>query len=130
MHWPHGTTITHFMNQHCRRLIDPSSPYAEQPKGEQRKHERDVVEPEDAAQHPHLVLVPRRVSEHELDQEAPPDHRLPVAEQLERVLAVVLPEPALPDPAERDAVQPVLHAQIAATYQKKKGHHIFFLSFE
>jgi hypothetical protein len=78
------------------------------PEADQREEERDVVKAVDAPEHADLALVPQRVPEHELDEEAPLEHRLLVAEHLERVLAVVLPEPAVPDAAERGAVQAVL----------------------
>lgn len=57
-----------------------------------------------------LALVPGRVSEHEFNEQAPLEHSLLVAEHLKRVLAVVLPEAAVPDATKRDAVQAILQA--------------------
>ena len=82
------------------------------PEADQREEERDVVEAVDVPEHADLALVPRRVPEQELDEEAPLEHRLLVAEHLERVLAVVLPEPAVPDATERDAVHAVLQPNV------------------
>jgi hypothetical protein len=58
-----------------------------------------------------VVVIPRRVPERELDEEAPLEHRLPTAKHLERVLDMVLPEPARSHAAERDAVQTILQAK-------------------
>jgi hypothetical protein len=83
------------------------------PQAEQSKEERDIVETEDVPEHANLavVVVPWRVPEHELDEEAPLEHRLLVAEHLERVLAMVLSEPARPHAAEGDAVQAILQGK-------------------
>jgi hypothetical protein len=61
-----------------------------------------------------LVLVPWRVPQRELDEVAPLHDRLLVAEHLERVLAVVLPEPARPHAAERERVDRVLQTATRA----------------
>ena len=75
---------------------------------EEGEDEPDVAVAVEVAHHGDLLLVPGRVPEHGLHEEASLQHRLLVAEHLEGVLAVVLPEPALPDAAERQRVDPVL----------------------
>jgi hypothetical protein len=95
------------------RLFTHSPPSASSPEADEREEERDVVEAVDAPEHSDLGLVPRRVAEHELDEEAPLEHRLLVAEHVKRVLAVVLAEPAVPHATERDAVQAILEQNIS-----------------
>lgn len=94
------------------RLFTHSPPSASSPEADEREEERDVVEAVDAPEHSDLGLVPRRVAEHELDEEAPLEHRLLVAEHVKRVLAVVLAEPAVPHATERDAVQAILEQNV------------------
>jgi hypothetical protein len=79
------------------------------PEAEEGEHEREVVEAVEVAHEGDLALVPGRVPERQLQEVAPLHDRLLVAEHLERVPAVVLPEPALPDAAEREPVDRVLH---------------------
>lgn len=92
---------------------------------EQREEQRHIVVAEDMPQHPELAAVPWRVSEHELYQEAPLENRLLVAEHLKRVLAVVLPKAALPDAAEREALQPIL-TNSGKTCQEMASHAFSF----